>query len=69
MAKQTGTRKSRIQVVYSAPLKIFVEKYLSKSIQRRVLNKEFSKKYAMKRYGKNRYRINPEAYPVKVIRH
>ena len=63
------TNGRRNQVVYSEPQKLFVEKYLSPKGKRLLMNKEITKTEAWLKYGKNRYRINPNARPVKVIKH
>jgi hypothetical protein len=72
MANQTesymGVRKQR---VLSAPGRIFVERYLSPKGKRLLwdANTKKEKKDVWAKYGKNRYRINPDAKPVKIITH
>ena len=57
------------QVVYSEPRKIFVKKYLTPKGQGLLLSKQITKKEAWEKYGKNRYKINPNAKPIKMISH
>lgn len=57
------------QVVMSEKSRTLVEKYLSPKGKRLLAEKAISKKEAWARYGKNRYRVNEKAKPVKVIAH
>jgi len=76
MAKNRQSKNMKIvaarkQVVFSKPRKIFKEKYLSPKGKRLILSattKE-GKKIIWKMYGKNRYKINPDARPIKEIIH
>ena len=63
-------RKVR-QYVMSAPSKIFVEKYLTAKGKFLLLSAKTKAEKAeiWAKYGKNRYRRNPDARPIKVIEH
>ena len=67
MATQTesymGVRK---QIIMSAPSRLLVGKYLSpKGLRLHMSAKTKAEKNAIwKKYGKNRYKINPDSYPV-----
>ena len=70
MARNTDRpNNGRTQVIYSAKRKIFKEKYLTPKGVRLLNRGRFSKEEIWKLYGKNRYTINPEAKPVKQIKH
>ena len=68
MAK-SNRLKGRKQVIYSEPRKLFKERYLTSKGAKLLLLKQISKEEAWKKYGKNRYRINPNAKTIKVINH
>ena len=53
----------RTQVILNAPSRVLVGRYITKSIQKRVDIKQISKREALKRWGKNRYRPNPDSKP------
>ena len=55
----------RTQVVLTAPSRILVGRYLTKSIQKRVDAKQISSNEALKRFGKNRYKPNPASKPLR----
>jgi hypothetical protein len=65
------TNGRRRQIVMSAPTKLFVERYLTNKGKYMLVNaKTRAEKDAVwARYGKNKYRNNPEAVPVKCIFH
>jgi hypothetical protein len=72
MANQTEPcLKVRKQIVLSAPRKIFVERYLTPKGKRMMTlaSSRKEKDAVWAKYGKNRYRINSDAIPVKVIKH
>lgn len=71
MAQSKSSRKKQYyeQIVYDRPRKVFKEKYLTKKGKRLLMNKEITKKEAWEKYGKNRYTIDPEAKPIRVITH
>jgi hypothetical protein len=53
------------QIIYDQPRKLFVERYLSPSAKKRAFLAGIPEKKALEIYGKNRYRINPDAKPVR----
>ena len=64
------------QVVMSAPSKILVERYLSPKGEKLLILNPKDKKIIWAKYGKNRYRSNPDAIPcrnkiggLKIIQH
>lgn len=64
--------KGRIkQTVYSEPrrIRITFEKVLTPTGERLVAEGKMTRKAALKKYGKHKYRINPRAVPVKVVDH
>lgn len=63
--KASKARKK--QTVMSEPLKIFDRQYLTKKGER--LKAEGASKKELKEYTKNRYVLNPNARPVKVLTH
>jgi hypothetical protein len=65
------TNGRRRQIIMSAPSKLFVEKYLTKKgiIMLRTAKTKSDKAAVWAKYGKNRYRPNPESKPVKGIFH
>jgi len=63
------TRGRKKQVIYSEPRKIFVKKYLSPKGLKLLATNQFSKEEIWERYGKNKYVINTEAVPVRIIYH
>lgn len=78
--KKNG-RKNEIQIIYSEKQYILKERYLTKKGKRLIteLREDYannlnSKEYIEKsmiiwnKYGKNRYELNPNAYPVKTIK-
>lgn len=68
MAKSKSSKN--VQIVYSEKLRIKSKKrYLTKSIEKKVLNGELTRKQALAKYGKFRYTINPNAKPIKCITH
>ena len=73
LSGRVNNRKSttgRIQqTVYSEKRKIFVGMYLTPKGQYLLDNGKISKQEAERKYGKKKYRINPNAMPVKVITH
>lgn len=66
----TTMRKIK-QTVMSAPGKLLVGKYLSPRGEFLLLSAKTKKEKELiwAKYGKNRYRNNPDARPVKVIEH
>ena len=79
--KSTLGRKEVVQTIWSTPRRVVKEKYLTpKGMQlKNQLDREGlspkSKEYKLRiaqinvKYLKNRYEINPHAYPVKTIIH
>ena len=63
------TRGRKKQIIYSEPRKIFVEQYLAPKGEKLLLSGKITKKEAWEKYGKNRYKINPSATPIKTINH
>lgn len=65
------TRGRKTQVIYSAPRRIFKEKYLTpKGLKLLAASKDpRERKIIRSKYTKNRYTINPDAQPIKLIRH
>jgi hypothetical protein len=68
--------KSYDQVVMSAPSKIFVERYLSPKGKKLLAINPKNKKNIWDKYGKNRYKKNPDSIPcrnkiggLKIIKH
>jgi hypothetical protein len=57
----------RVQTVYSEPCKILVGSYLTKKGQKLKLNGATQEE--LNKYRKNRYKINPNATPIKTIYH
>ena len=62
-----ASKARRKQTVMSEPLKIFDTKYLTKKGER--LKSEGASKKELKKYTKNRYVLNSNAKPVKVLTH
>jgi hypothetical protein len=58
----------RKQVVYNTPRKVFVEEYLTNK-GKRLLAEGADRGLVYSLYAKNRYRINPDAKPIKTITH
>lgn len=60
-----------VQPVYSSkdPNKIFIGRYITKHMADKCEAMGLSKKEALEQYGKNRYIFNPNAKPVKFIKH
>lgn len=67
--RKTTKGRNRIQVIYSEPRRVFIERYLTPKGERLLKQGVLTKKEADEKYGKNRYRINTEAHPVKLIKH
>lgn len=65
--KETAAR--RVQLVYNEPLKTFVERYITDHMLEKATRMGLSKKEALEKFGKNRYRVNPDSKVVKVIIH
>ncbi len=63
------TNSKRVQLIYDEPVKIFVERYITDHCLEKAIRLGLSKKAALARYGKNRYRVNPEAKVSKIIIH
>jgi hypothetical protein len=59
------------QMIMSAPRRMFVGKYLTPKGEKLLLSaKTKAEKNAIwEKYGKNRYQLNPESRPVKLIYH
>lgn len=57
------------QVIYSQPRKIFVKRYLTAKGVRLVNAGTITPEEADNKYGKNLYRLNPNAKPIKTIDH
>ena len=68
----SSQRKGKMQVIMSEPSKVFVEEYLTKRGEK-LANSLAIGKIDMKdinnRYKKNRYKKNPNAKPLKTIKH
>lgn len=60
---------SNLQIVYSESKKVLIEQYLSPKGDRLLKEGKITKEVAWEKYGKNRYRDNPDAKPVKMIVH
>jgi len=56
------------QTVYSEPRKIWVERYLTAKGKRLLAEGRITKSEASK-YSKNRYKLNPNAKPIRIIHH
>lgn len=70
MAKtKNKNKKFRYQDVYDRPQYKLVGKILTKKGQRLLDNKEISKEEAYEKYGRNKYKLDPEAVYLKTIRH
>jgi hypothetical protein len=73
MPRKHNNRKSndarRVQLIYDEPVKIFVERYITDHMLEKAIRLGLSKKAALAKYGKNRYRVNPEAKVSKIIIH
>jgi hypothetical protein len=69
--KSNNTRKktSYIQIVYSEPKYILKERYVTDYMLEKAIRNGMSKAEALDKYGKNRYMINPNAIPLKEIKH
>ena len=61
--------KKNVQIVYSEKRKVFVKRYLSPKGKRLVNEGKLTVKEADEKYGKNKYRINENAKPIKQITH
>jgi hypothetical protein len=57
------------QIIYSEKKKVFVGMYLTPKGQKLLDEGKISKSVAEAKYGKKKYRINPNAIPVKIISH
>ena len=64
-----GNGQTRAQIVWSEPRRILVGRYLTKKGMALVASGIITHEFAMTKYGKNRYKINPAAKPVKIIFH
>ena len=62
---------SYIQAVYSKenPRKIFLGRYITEHMLAKATEEGLTTREALVKYGKNRYKINLEAKPVKFIKH
>ena len=72
MAKNRQANKSRkdnIQVVLSAPGRLFKENYLTPKGKRLLASGEMTEKRVWALYGKKRYVTNPKAKPLFEIHH
>ena len=58
-----------VQVIYSEPKKVLVGRYITDHMLEKAIRAGLTKKKALELYGKNRYRINTNAVPVKIITH
>lgn len=67
MRKSTNGR--RVQTVYSESLWILSGKYLTAKGRKLLQTNQITEKEAWEKYGKNRYRINLNAKPLKRIVH
>ena len=61
------SKARRKQTVMSEPLKMFDKQYLTKKGER--LKAEGASKKELEKYTKNRYVLNPNAKPVRVLTH
>lgn len=57
------------QIVYSQPRKVLIGKYISAKGLRLIQEGVLTKEQADKKYGRNRYGINPDAKPIRTITH
>lgn len=69
MGNRKATKGRIKQTVYSEPRRIFKERYITDHMLEKAIRMGMSKKEAFKIYSKNRYTINKNAKPVKVIEH
>lgn len=68
--KSHNNRKNEqkiVQLIYSEPLKVLVGRYITDHMLEKAIRSGMTKKKALATYGKNRYRINPNAKITKVI--
>ena len=71
-ARKNNNRKndqSSCQIIWSEPKYIMIGKYLTAKGLLLLKQKSITKEEAWFRYGKNRYKVNPNAKMVKVITH
>ena len=73
MPRKHNNRKSgdsrRVQLIYDEPVKVLVERYITDHILEKAIGMGLSKKAALAKYGKNRYRNNPNAKVSRIIIH
>ena len=73
MPRKHNNRKSgdsrRVQLIYDEPVKVFVERYITDHMLEKAIGMGLSKKAALAKYGKNRYRNNPNAKVSRIIIH
>lgn len=73
MARSDRPRKSakRVQIIYSEPVKLFKEKYLTPKGEKLMLTAKTKaeKQKIWDKYGKNKYINNPNAKPIGQITH
>lgn len=60
---------NRVQFVRSKPQRLFVEKYLTRKGKKLLSSGVIGKKEAWEKYGKNRYKDDPESVIIKSIKH
>ena len=58
-----------IQIIWSEPKKILVSRYITDHMLEKCIYAGMTKKKALEIYGKNRYRINPNAVAIRIITH
>lgn len=72
-ARKSNNRKEtlgrKIQVIYSEPKYLLKERYITDHMLEKATIMGLNKKEALSKYGKNRYIVNPNAKPIKVIHH
>ncbi len=65
----TFPKGDREQIIYSEPRRLFVKRYLTAKGVREVNAGYITPEEADRKYGKNRYRLNPNARPIRKIFH
>ena len=70
--KSHNNRKNEqksVQVIYSEPKKVLIGRYITDHMLEKAIRMGMTKKKALEVYGKNRYKVNPNAKAVKIIIH
>lgn len=69
LAPKIRLTSGRPQRIMSEPRKLLIDRYLSPKGKRLLNEGKISKEIAWKKYGKNRYTINLNSKPIKLIYH